>query len=172
MLASALSSRPGASAIFAGGIVAYSNLLKHRLLSVDASILDVEHGGPGEVSKECALAMAQGVLRNSGLLAPEHPKAFEISIPREKEQGIAISTTGYLQGGPPGKEGEVWIGCYWVFQGKEGSRVKQMWMSRDKNGAEPVDEEAERNVLKDTVVQAALQLVVGVMNELNVGGSK
>jgi nicotinamide-nucleotide amidase len=54
-----VTSEPGSSDIFRGGVVAYSNDLKTSLLSVPAEIL-AEHGA---VSEPCARAMAEGVLK-------------------------------------------------------------------------------------------------------------
>lgn len=51
-----LTSVPGSSKYFLGGIVAYANGVKIEQLGVDPKILD-EHGA---VSEECALAMAEG----------------------------------------------------------------------------------------------------------------
>ncbi|MBE7440077.1 MAG: nicotinamide-nucleotide amidohydrolase family protein [Spirochaetales bacterium] len=51
-----LTDAPGASAYFKGGIVAYANSVKERVLQVDPAILSEQ----GAVSAECALAMARG----------------------------------------------------------------------------------------------------------------
>lgn len=56
MLGAQITSAPGASAVFAGGVIAYSNAVKRRLLQVPASVLH-RHGA---VSAECAAAMASG----------------------------------------------------------------------------------------------------------------
>ncbi len=53
-----LSSEPGASEVFVGGVVAYSNDIKERLLGVPAALL-AEHGA---VSEPAAEAMALGAL--------------------------------------------------------------------------------------------------------------
>ena len=53
---------PGSSAYFLGGVVAYSNHLKERLLGVEPSIL-ARHGA---VSAETARAMAEGAKKISG----------------------------------------------------------------------------------------------------------
>jgi nicotinamide-nucleotide amidase len=55
-LAAALTAVPGASRIFPGGIVAYSNEAKLELLGVDWRVLE-EHGA---VSEETAAQMARG----------------------------------------------------------------------------------------------------------------
>lgn len=53
---------PGSSGWYLGGVVAYSNALKERLLGVDPAIL----AGPGAVSAECAAAMARGAVERLG----------------------------------------------------------------------------------------------------------
>ena len=53
---------PGSSDYFAGGVVAYSNDLKHKLLGVEESVLD-EYGA---VSPETARQMAEGIQRVTG----------------------------------------------------------------------------------------------------------
>ncbi len=57
LLAKLLTDKPGASDVFAGGIVSYSNEVKKRLLHVPEEIL-VRHGA---VSKETAQAMLEGL---------------------------------------------------------------------------------------------------------------
>ena len=81
-LAARFVSVPGSSAYFRGGVVAYSNDLKERLLGVGEEVLRER----GAVSEECALQMARGVRDLIGA-------------------DIAISTTGIAgpEGGTPGK---------------------------------------------------------------------
>jgi nicotinamide-nucleotide amidase len=62
MVAAALTAIAGSSDAFTGGVVAYSNELKHDLLSVPESVLD-EHGA---VSAEVAAAMASGARARLG----------------------------------------------------------------------------------------------------------
>ncbi|KAG8862991.1 hypothetical protein FRB96_000411 [Tulasnella sp. 330] len=169
MLASAITSRPGASAIFAGGVVAYSNLLKNRMLNVKIEVLSEEQGGPGEVSEACAIAMARGVLQNSGILDIDAvPKEVKVGMIGGNRHGLALSTTGFLQGGPEGRDGEVWVGCCWVFQGKEGSRARKMDMKAREIAIlhEGKEDEAARHTLKEVVAQEALRIAVEVANEL------
>jgi nicotinamide-nucleotide amidase len=56
LVAGALTAVPGASEVFAGGIVAYDVAVKARLLGVDDRLLS----RTGPVSEEVALAMAEG----------------------------------------------------------------------------------------------------------------
>lgn len=50
---------PGASDYFRGGVIAYSNAVKERVLGVPKAVLETQ----GAVSAECAQAMAEGVRR-------------------------------------------------------------------------------------------------------------
>jgi nicotinamide-nucleotide amidase len=59
MLAAAITDQPGSSAYFKGGVVAYSNEIKERLLGVPGELLQ-RHGA---VSAEVARAMAEGARR-------------------------------------------------------------------------------------------------------------
>jgi len=61
-LAARLTDRPGSSAYFAGGVVAYSNEAKTELLGVSAELLRVH----GAVSNEVAEALADGAMATFG----------------------------------------------------------------------------------------------------------
>ncbi len=56
LLAGAITDIAGSSDVFQGGIIAYDNSIKMRLLGVPASILETD----GAVSEACAVAMATG----------------------------------------------------------------------------------------------------------------
>lgn len=62
LVAAALTSVPGASAVFRGGIVAYAPDLKAALLGVDTGLL----GRVGTVHPDVALAMARGARARLG----------------------------------------------------------------------------------------------------------
>ncbi|NOU68528.1 competence/damage-inducible protein A [Paenibacillus sp. LMG 31461] len=56
---------PGSSESFLGGIIVYSNALKHKLLGVPMDILEGE-GAPGAVSSETAVILAEQLLVKTG----------------------------------------------------------------------------------------------------------
>lgn len=56
MIGATFTALAGVSDVFEGGILAYQNRVKHRLLGVDEAILQTE----GAVSAPCAEAMARG----------------------------------------------------------------------------------------------------------------
>ncbi|MBN1809087.1 MAG: competence/damage-inducible protein A [Planctomycetes bacterium] len=62
LIASAVTSVPGSSAVFLGGVVAYDNSFKTSVLGVPEGLLR----SSGAVSPQCAEAMAVGALRLSG----------------------------------------------------------------------------------------------------------
>lgn len=89
-IGAALTAIPGSSAVYVGGIISYTNAVKHNLLGVDTSILDEF----GAVSAPVAEAMARGARQALGA-------------------EIAVSVTGLA--GPGGDEygnsvGTVFIG--------------------------------------------------------------
>lgn len=90
LVASRLTNVPGSSAVLLGGVVAYDNAVKERVLGVDSELLQ-RHGA---VSEPVAQAMAEGARVKLGA-------------------SIAVSTTGIAGpgGGTPQKPvGTVWVG--------------------------------------------------------------
>ena len=87
-VAHAITSVPGSSAVFAGGVVSYANSVKRDVLGVPEKII-AEHGA---VSSECAVAMADGVRRLLGT-------------------DLAVSLTGIA--GPDGGSAEKPVGLVW-----------------------------------------------------------
>lgn len=59
LIAERITSIPGASVCFKGGVVCYANEVKQALLGVSPTILEIE----GAVSETCAQAMAEGARR-------------------------------------------------------------------------------------------------------------
>jgi nicotinamide-nucleotide amidase len=62
LLAAAITDLPGSSAFFTGGLVPYTNRLKHELLGVPDDLLAIK----GAVSAEAAVAMATGARERLG----------------------------------------------------------------------------------------------------------
>ena len=89
LVAAALTSVPGSSAYFQGGVVAYSNQLKVELLGVPVEVLR----DFGAVSEECARAMAEGLRRKLNVRA-------------------AVATTGIA--GPDGGAETKPVGLVWI----------------------------------------------------------
>jgi len=89
MLGSHITDVPGASPVFPGGVITYSNAQKQQLLGVPAVVLS----GPGAVSLECAQAMAVGCL---GRMGTDH----------------TIAITGIA--GPEGGSIEKPVGTVWI----------------------------------------------------------
>ena len=85
MISSGIVDIPGASDVFDGAVVCYTNDVKMNVLGVPADIIDTYT----EVSSECAEAMASGARR---LMSSD----------------ISVSVTGYADGD---NGGLVWIGC-------------------------------------------------------------
>ncbi len=91
MLAAAITSVPGSSAVFGYGFVTYSYPAKQQLIGVPDWILAED--GPGAVSLECVEAMAEGALRAS-----------------DADIAIAVSGIAGPDGGTPDKPvGTVWF---------------------------------------------------------------
>ncbi|WP_269539355.1 competence/damage-inducible protein A [Cerasicoccus fimbriatus] len=89
LLANAFTDIPGASKVFAGGIVCYSNESKMELLGVPECLI-LQHGA---VSAECAVAMAEGAAERLGT-------------------DYALSVTGYA--GPCGGTEENPVGTVYI----------------------------------------------------------
>lgn len=110
-IAHLITSMPGASAFFIGGVVAYSNEVKKNVLGVSAHDLDTY----GAVSEPVARQMAEGVRRNLGAQ-------------------YAVSTTGVA--GPDGGTKEKPVGTVWMaVAGPRGTVAEKLLIShtRERN---------------------------------------
>jgi PncC family amidohydrolase len=90
LIGDVLTNRAGSSAYFMGGVLSYSNDIKHRMLGVQSETLNTV----GAVSEQCALEMARGVRKSLGV-------------------NVGISATGIAgpDGGTPDKPvGLVYVG--------------------------------------------------------------
>jgi nicotinamide-nucleotide amidase len=88
-LAHRITNVPGASTVFLGGCVTYSNEAKTAMLGVDAGLITTH----GAVSKQVAQAMAEGMRANSNC-------------------GFALATTGIA--GPTGGSSEKPLGTVFI----------------------------------------------------------
>lgn len=88
MIAAEITSVPGASNVFEGGFVAYSERLKEKLLGVSAAVISKN----GVVSPEVAEDMAEGALKRT-------------------DADIAVAVTGYA--GPGGGVKNAPVGTVW-----------------------------------------------------------
>jgi nicotinamide-nucleotide amidase len=106
-----LTSIPGSSAYFKGGVVSYSNDIKEKLVDVRHETL-LAHGA---VSRETVLEMARGVLHRTG-------------------SDFAIATSGIM--GPDGGSAEKPVGTVWVglaARDRESSSHFQFRFDRQRN---------------------------------------
>ncbi|MDJ0663828.1 MAG: competence/damage-inducible protein A [Acidimicrobiia bacterium] len=132
MLASRITATPGASAFFAGSVVAYDERVKVEVLGVPGSMI-VEHG---VVSEPVAMAMADGAASVLGcdvaisvtgsagpdpqdkpvgtmviaVHTPERTMARTVSLPGDRERVRAYTTTGALHLARRAMLGEWWQG--------------------------------------------------------------
>ena len=90
-IAQALTAEPGSSEWFDSGFITYSNESKKRCLNVPADLLSFS--GPGAVSKEVVISMAQGAKDSSG-------------------SNVVIAVSGIA--GPDGGETEKPVGTIWI----------------------------------------------------------
>jgi nicotinamide-nucleotide amidase len=115
-IAAALTSVPGASKSFIGGIVAYADAVKIAELGVDPALLQ----RVGAVSGEVAVAMARGVRARLGA-------------------DVALATTGIA--GPTGGTPEKPVGLVW-FAFDDGTGRGRSWRVRFRGGREAIQRRA------------------------------
>lgn len=103
-----MTSVPGASAYFLGGVTSYANEVKRDVLGVPEEILMSK----GAVSSECVAAMAEGVRRITG-------------------SDYAVATSGIA--GPGGGSEEKPVGMAWIaVSSKEGTRTCKVQYRSDR----------------------------------------
>jgi nicotinamide-nucleotide amidase len=109
LIAKRITDIPGASEVFKGGVVSYTNEVKHRVLGVLSGTLDKY----GAVSSQTAIEMAEGVRKLTG-------------------SDIAVSTTGIC--GPGSDERNTPVGTAFIGLSVEGaSYVRQINMGGDRD---------------------------------------
>lgn len=108
LLGGRLTSVPGSSAYFLGGIISYDNAVKHALLDVPAAVLRER----GAVSRETAAAMAGGALRATGATH-------------------AVAVTGIA--GPDGGTDAKPVGLVYIaYAGRHGTDVEEQLIQGDR----------------------------------------
>jgi nicotinamide-nucleotide amidase len=124
-LSAALTSVPGSSAIFDRGFITYSNQAKHDMLGVPLDLIE-KHGA---VSREVAIAMAEGALKNS---------AAE----------VAVSITGVA--GPAGGSDSKPVGLVHFAVAKRNAATRH---HQERFGAQ------QRSLIQSKAVDTALDLI-------------
>lgn len=110
-IAQHITSNSGSSAYFKGGVVAYSNEIKHKMLGVPMELID----NFGAVSQQVAEAMAFGAMKALGA-------------------DFAVATTGIA--GPDGGSEEKPVGTVWIAVAGKSSVVSKKYVfkhNRERN---------------------------------------
>lgn len=135
MISSSVVNIPGASVVFKGSVVSYTNEIKERVLGVSEDIITANT----EVSAECAEAMAIGAARTLGV-------ELVISV-----TGIA-GPTGELPGKPVGT---VYMGYY--YEGPD--------FFGELTGSVRLNLTGDRDAIRTGTVLAALDLASKLVKE-------
>jgi len=133
LIGAALTSISGSSACFHGGIIAYDNKIKTKLLGVSPSVL----GKYGAVSEKTAQRMAAGALERLGV-------------------DLAVSVTGIA--GPGGGSADKPVGTVWI-----GIAARQDGKAVATATLHNFDETKSRNKIRDAACYAALLGVMGAL---------
>lgn len=135
-VASSLTAMAGASAYFLGSVTSYANSVKTGVLGVPAKIIETH----GAVSRECAEAMATGVLNLTG-------------------SDFSLATTGIA--GPDGGTPEKPVGTVWIavaYKEKNGNiAVKSAMFRSSSNRTVNIDRftSSAINFLRLTILQSS-----------------
>lgn len=122
---------PGSSSYFQGGVIAYSNELKVKILQVSPHTL----GSRGAVSKETALEMARGVKGVTGA-------------------DIGLSVTGIA--GPEGGGKEKPVGTIFIALSSRGAeRYKRLQLSGNRDEIKAMASQRALEMLRDYLLSIA-----------------
>ena len=135
MISSSVVNIPGASSVFNGAVVSYTNEIKKNVLGVSDQIIEMHT----EVSEECAVAMASGAASVLGV-------------------DLAVSVTGIAgpTGDLPGKPvGTVYMGYSYESPENFG----------EYSGALRLNFDGDRDTIRTKTVLAALELAVKLVKE-------
>lgn len=124
---------PGSSSYFKGGVIAYSNELKVKLLQVSPHTLETR----GVVSKEIALEMARGVKGVTGA-------------------DIGLSATGIA--GPEGGTKEKPVGTVFIALSSRGvERCKRLQLSGNRDEIKAMASQKALELLRDYLLETVWQ---------------
>ena len=127
LVQAALTDIPGSSDVFRGGAVTYCDEIKEKVLNVPRGILE----SVGAVSRECAIAMSEGVLKLCN-------------------SDFAVSTTGGA--GPDGGTELTPVGCVWfgfAARGSDGAIKSEALRGQFSGGRDDVRRSAVSFALKE-----------------------
>ena len=138
-IGSVITSIPGASSFYKGGVIAYSSELKHSLLHVPTEVLS----SFGAVSEETAQAMAVNV-------ATELGAEFGLAV-------TGVAGPGVQEGKPAGT---VFVACHRAESdfGPAETQVEELRLSP--LSLTPIERRAE---IRDETVAAALELLLSMV---------
>ena len=135
LISSSVVNIPGASKVFKGSVVSYTNEVKESVLGVPAEIIETYN----EVSAECARSMAEGAFSVLGV-------------------DLAVSVTGIAgpTGDLPGKPvGTVYMG--YCYRGPDSSE--------NISGSKRLNFEGDRNTIRSNTVYSALALAIKLIKD-------
>ncbi|MEB3102640.1 competence/damage-inducible protein A [Ferviditalea candida] len=134
LLSEMITSLSGSSAVFKGGVVSYSNALKHQLLQIPMDVLEGE-GAPGAVSDVTAGLMAENVRKLTG--ADIAVSVTGVAGPTQSEN----KPVGLVYIGLAHKNGETFIEKLQLNGGREAIRYRsakhvlyRLWRLLQKSG--------------------------------------
>ena len=131
-----VTSVPGSSAVYVGGVVAYASRLKVELLGVPDDVVERF----GVVSARCARAMASGVRGAVGA-------------------DVGLSTTGVA--GPDSQEGKPAGLVYVAVADRDGEEVRELRLDGDRPAVRRATAEAALELLRDRLGESADGMLAG-----------
>jgi nicotinamide-nucleotide amidase len=129
-LGALVTSVPGASRVYVGGVVAYAGRVKVDLLGVPPEVVE-EHG---VVSEPCARAMAEGVRRLLGA-------------------DVGVATTGVA--GPDAQEGKPAGTVHVAVAASQGTRARLLRLGGDRSAVRAATAQAALALVGDAIVDGA-----------------
>lgn len=151
-LAARIADVPGASAVLRGGVVSYTNQVKHDLLHVDPDLLATRGAVDGAVAAQMALGAAQACgadigISTTGVAGPEPHQGKPVGT---VYVGVAVRGGVALREELSLPED---VSVYATDQGLAGSRLLEL------NG--------DRSAIRAASVDAALELLGGILGGLS-----